>query len=99
MTGQIPKYGDNFRLEHTGYDHDYSHSVYVLKSDEQWFIRSRKGSKSWRVYYTEPPSKMSGNGRFDPVFATAVSPVKISLSVAMEILITGAELGYYDAKR
>lgn len=54
MTGRIPKYGENFSLEHMPYDftQDLANRRYVLKSDRRYFIRSTRNSEHWRIFYT-----------------------------------------------
>lgn len=58
MTGQIPKYGANFRHERRAYSATLGSAAYVLKSDAQWEIRSDKTSKRWFVFCADV--KVSG---------------------------------------
>lgn len=56
MTGQIPKYGKNFRLEQAkDYHATLSHCFYVLKEDSSWYIRSDKTSKHWQIFHNNEP--------------------------------------------
>lgn len=56
MTGQIPPYGRFFRLERAErWDPFLTHSLYVLRVDGDWLIRSDKTRKRWRVYYRGVP--------------------------------------------
>jgi hypothetical protein len=83
--GQIPKYGKHFRLESTGY-HSLANRIYVLKTDERWFIRSDKTSKVWQIYHGIPRDR-----------AIAMSTPLPSLGQAMTRLLQGIELGFYQA--
>lgn len=50
MTGAIPKYGRNFRLEQLPYTPGRAARRYVLKADATWFIRSNHNSEKWYLY-------------------------------------------------
>lgn len=56
MTGQIPSYGKNFRLEHVPYEASLGLASrrYVLKADSNIFIRSTSDSKSWQIFVAGP---------------------------------------------
>jgi hypothetical protein len=84
MTGQIPKYGKNFRLEHAPYHPELASRVYALRRDPAWFIRSDKTSGIWQVYY--------GTSRNT---ATAMGTPLPTLGLAMTRLLDGIELGFY----
>lgn len=85
MTGQIPKYGENFRLERVNeYSATLSHSAYVLKRDPRWFIRSDKTSHKWNLYF--------GSGNWNLATYMVTRP---TLTAAMENLLKGIELGFY----
>ena len=45
MTGQIPQYGENFRLEHVADEADMANRLYVVKRDDDWWIRSDKSRR------------------------------------------------------
>jgi len=80
MTGQIPKYGANFRLDDAGYHPELSRSVYVLKTDRTWFIRSDRTSKKWGIYHGAPFND-----------ATPVNLTYRTLTLAMEALVNAIE--------
>jgi hypothetical protein len=84
MTGQIPKYGEHFRLESTPYHPVLANRVYALKKDPAWFVRSDKTSKKWRVY--------CGVTRDTAVI---LSPALPTLSLAMARLLGTVE-GFYS---
>jgi hypothetical protein len=85
MTGQIPKYGQNFKLEHVdGYHPTLSHSAYVLKRDSKWFIRSDKASKRWQIFHGEVRDTAAPVGKVHP-----------SLTKAMKKMIDGIDGGFY----
>jgi hypothetical protein len=89
MTGQIPPYGKNFRRESERYTPDLANTVYVLKRDGSWFIRSDKTSKVWRLYrwHLDHNREMaSPTGRPQP-----------SMAKAMALLLAGIEGGFYEA--
>lgn len=85
MTGQIPPYGKNFMHDRVGtWSPTMNDTVYVLKRDHDWFIRSDKTSKRWRVF----------NGPFRDS-ATAYGKVQSSMAKAMQLLLDGIEGGFY----
>lgn len=84
MTGQIPKYGKNFRRESTRYHPDLANRVYALKRDPEWFIRSDKPSKIWRVYHGAQRDT-----------ATAFGTPLPTLTKAIARLLEGIEQGFY----
>ena len=51
MTGEVAKYGENFRLEHVPPSPDMANRLYVLKRDDDWWIRSDKSSKIWMIFH------------------------------------------------
>jgi hypothetical protein len=87
MTGQIPKYGKNFKWERIGYHPTLAQRAYVLKIDEDWFIRSDKTSKQWTVFYGS-----------DRNTAIAMGKVQPTLTAAMSLLLDGIDFGYYAVK-
>jgi len=89
MTGQIPPYGTNFRLESLSYTPDRANRAYVLKRDPAWFIRSDKTSKVWQVYWKTPGTAGS------PDTATAMGTPLPTLSLAMTRLLNGIAQGFY----
>lgn len=56
MTGRIPPYGKNFRLEHLPYafGQDLASRRYVLKSDNRYSIRSTRNSEHWTIFVAGP---------------------------------------------
>jgi hypothetical protein len=52
MTGQIPKYGENFLLQQLPYamGQDLASRRYVLKADRNYYIRSNRSSEKWTIY-------------------------------------------------
>jgi hypothetical protein len=85
MTGQIPKYGQNFKWERiNGYHPTLAHRAYVLKRDEKWFIRADKTSERWYIFH--------GMNRDA---ATQFGKVWPTLTVAMAILLEGIKQGFY----
>lgn len=51
MTGQIPKYGRFFRLDHS---RPYpTRRRYMFKPDESWWIESDHTSKVWTIYHND----------------------------------------------
>ena len=93
--GAIPKYGEWVTLDHAGYDRHLSQSVYVSKRDSSWFIRSDRSSKKWWIFFTMPKNG-DNYSRYDPVIASRVSDAFPSLTVAMEMLTMGLNLGIYQ---
>jgi len=88
MTGQIPKYGKNFRLEQIpGYHETLAHRAYVLKHDASWFIRSDKTSERWQVFY-------SASSRMRNTAAPMGKP-QPTLTRAMNLLLDGIADGFY----
>jgi hypothetical protein len=88
MTGQIPKYGKDFKWERIpGYHPTLAHRAYVLKRDQEWFIRSDKTSERWYIF----------NG-MNRDAATQMGKVWPTLTVAMAKLLTGIEQGFYVLK-
>jgi len=87
MTGQIPPYGKNFRLESEPWTSDLANRSYVLKRDPHWFIRSDKTSKTWRVYHWHLT--------YSRDLATPVGKPLPTLSAAMTRLLSGIEQGFY----
>jgi hypothetical protein len=53
MTGQIPKYGAFFRRQSVDFEpgSDLASTIYVLKLDANWHIRSNGSSDKWWVFY------------------------------------------------
>ena len=87
MTGQIPKYGEFFRLESTPYHPELANRVYVLKRDPSWFIRSDNTSGVWQVYH--------GHNR---EMATPVGTPLPTFGMAMARLLDGIDLGFYAVR-
>lgn len=56
MTGAIPKYGKNFRLEHVArdFENDLASRIYVRKEFPRYYIRSNGNSEKWSVFYSHP---------------------------------------------
>lgn len=85
MTGQIPKYGENFRHDRVGsYHPTLSDTIYILKDDEEWFIRSDKTSKHWRLFHGMDRDQAVPHGRLQP-----------SLTLAMSMMLEGIAEGFY----
>lgn len=88
MTGQIPPYGKNFKHDRVGSYHPVlNDAIYVFRRDEMWFIRADKGSKRWYVFH--------GMNRNQ---ATCVSKVQPNMRSAMELMIDGADQGFYQLR-
>jgi hypothetical protein len=86
MTGKIPPYGENFRHARVGSYHPVlSDTIYVLKVDNEWFIRSDKPSKRWYVFH--------GKNRD---MATHMGKVLPNMRSAMKLLLDGIDQGFYD---
>ena len=86
MTGQIPPYGENFRHDRVGSWHPVlNDTLYVLKRDNEWFIRSAKGSKQWWVFQG-----------WDRDTALQHGKVQSSMTNAMHLLVDGIEGGFYE---
>lgn len=88
MTGQIPRYGKNFRRESERWTPNLANRVYVLKRDPSWFIRSDKTSETWRVYrwHLDHAREM----------ATPVGTPLPTLGMAMNRLLEGIDRGFYQ---
>jgi len=84
MSGRIPPYGKNFRLENRPYDPELANRAYVLKADDTWFIRSDKTSEHWQVFRKIPGAAQIPEGRTQP-----------TLGAAMNLLLDGIDYGYY----
>jgi hypothetical protein len=88
MTGQIPKYGKNFRHGRVGiWSPEFTDTIYMLKADPEWFIRSDKTSKRWSIFHG-----------YDRDTAVKFGKVWPSMTVAMARLLEGVELGFYVTK-
>jgi len=87
MSGQIPPYGENFERESMPYHPTMSNTIYKLKIDDDWFIRSDKTSKHWQVFH----------GSFRDL-ATPMGKVQPSLTKAMQLLLDGITGGFYVIK-
>ena len=92
MTGQIPPYGEHFRLESLSWSPDRANRAYVLRRDPGWFIRSDKKSKAWQVCWKVPGTAAS----FDT--ATAMGRVQPTLTRAMSLLLDGIAQGFYPVR-
>ena len=85
MTGQIPTYGDDFKHEHiAGWHPVLASRAYVLKIDNEWFIRSDKSSKRWYVFHGMNRDQATNMGKVQPSFGKA-----------MHLLLDGIREGYY----
>ena len=85
MTGQIPPYGVNFRRESMNAWHPTMGSrIYVLKQDNEWFIRADKSSKQWQLFH--------GMNRD---MATPMGKVQPNFSAAMRLMLDGINEGFY----
>lgn len=84
MTGQIPKYGKDFRRESLPYSPPLASRAYVLKRDWHWFIRSDNTSERWQVYHSASFTTASAIGTPLPTFGQA-----------MTRLLAGIEQGFY----
>jgi hypothetical protein len=89
MSGRIPPYGKNFRLEQTRYHPALASRVYALKRDPAWFIRSDKTSGEWQVYWRVP-----GTGATFDTAAPVGTPLP-TLGQAMTRLLDGIAEGFY----
>lgn len=88
MTGQIPKYGEHFALKRAAeWSPTLASSVYALKIDPRWLIRSDKTSKKWTIFFAYA----------EVGEAIPVSIVMPSLGRAMGSLLSGIKEGYYAA--
>jgi hypothetical protein len=79
MTGKIPKYGAHFRLGSAEWHPEYGRSLYILKKDGSWWIRSDKTSKRWQLFHNSLP----------------VGKVQPSLTEAMSLMLDGIDQGFY----
>ena len=84
MTGQIPPYGENFKRESTSWHPVLGNTIYVLKIDNEWFIRPDKKSKRWYVFHGMNRDMATRMGRVQPSFTRA-----------MQLLLDGIREGYY----
>ena len=83
MTGAIPKYGEQFALEHLDeYDPELASRRYVLKAGRSWHIRSDKTSKCWMIFHDGRLVTFTG-----------------SLTGAMKRLLDGIDQGYYQVSQ
>jgi hypothetical protein len=94
MTGQIPPYGANFRLEQRSCHPVLANRAFVLKADPDWFIRSDKTSKAWQVYWKVPGTGAS----FETATAMLPEPLP-TFGLAMARLLEGIEQGFYAARK
>lgn len=85
MSGQIPKYGKDFELVSTCWHPELAARVYRLRRDPRWFIRSRHGSKVWRIYSGDPEGIYDAHGRPQGSFIEA-----------MNLLLDGIDYGFYE---
>lgn len=85
MTGQIPPYGKNFKHDRVGsYHPTLSDTIYILKIDEEWFIRSDKKSKQWSLFHGWIRNNAVRYGKVQP-----------SMAKAMQLLLDGIAGGFY----
>jgi len=84
MTGKIPKYGKNFIRSSLPYHESLASRMYVLRADPSWYIRSNRTSEKWFIFRARKPEDL-------PVTS------KSTLGEAMDTLLRGIELGFYDA--
>lgn len=84
MTGQIPKYGAHFMRVSTNYHPAMANRVFVLKKDNEWFIRSDKTSKHWQVFHGVIFDQATQHGKVQP-----------NMRAAMELLLDGIDQGFY----
>jgi hypothetical protein len=85
MTGQIPQYGKNFKHGRVGSYHPVlNDTIYIFKLDEEWFIRADKGSKRWYIFH--------GMNRNQAICISKVHP---NMRSVMELMINGADKGFY----
>lgn len=84
--GQIPPYGKNFRRESVPWTPEMANTIYVLKRDAAWFIRSDKTSKVWVIFYIDPELSV----------AIAIGKPLPSLTAAMARLLDGISQGFYQ---
>ena len=84
MSGQIPPYGKNFKRESLLYHPELASTIYVLKLDEEWFIRSDKTSKRWQVFQGWDRDRAASHGK-----------VQTSMTKAMQLMLDGIAGGFY----
>lgn len=84
MTGRIPPYGENFTRKSTSYHPAYANRVFVLKIDNEWFIRSDKTSKHWQVFHGFIFDQATPHGKVQP-----------SMAKAMQLLLDGIAGEFY----
>lgn len=89
MTGQIPKYGANFRHERRAYSATLGSAAYVLKSDAQWEIRSDKTSKRWFVFC----AGVKVSGTFSTLTLAMSACVSATAMLAGNVAARAAETG------
>jgi len=88
MTGQIPPYGKNFKHDRVGTWHPaLSDTIYILKLDEEWFIRPDKKSKRWYIFHGKDRDQATNMGKVQP-----------NMRGAMQLLLDGIKQGFYDIK-
>jgi len=51
MTGEVAKYGENFRIEHVPPSPDMANRLYALKRNDDWWIRSDRSSTAWMIFH------------------------------------------------
>jgi len=87
VTGKIPKYGKDFTLKQLPYTGGtLAHRMYVLRADPSWHIRSNRTSEKWFIL------RETGTWRGGVPITS-----KSTLGEAMDTLLHGIELGFYDA--
>ncbi|HWI66829.1 MAG TPA: hypothetical protein VNS88_00360 [Nitrospiraceae bacterium] len=85
MSGQIPSYGKNFKHSRTAsYHPTLSSTYYMLKEDNEWFIRPDKTSKHWQVFHGWIIDRATPHGK-----------IQTSMTKAMKLLLDGIEGGFY----
>lgn len=87
MTGQIPSYGQHFALVSLPYSPILANRAYTLKANPDWYIRSDKTSKCWRVYHCPAGG--------DRELAAPVGTPLTSMGLAMARLLEGIDQGFY----
>ena len=85
MSGQIPKYGKNFRLVSLAWSPELANRAYVLKRDGRWSIRSDKTSGVWTIFYEVATNVQLAMGKPLPTFG-----------LAMNRLLEGIDRGFYQ---
>jgi hypothetical protein len=84
MTGRIPKYGAHFKQVGLPYHATLSSTTYVLKIDNNWFIRSDKTSKRWYIFHGKNRDHAINMGKVQP-----------TLGEAMRLMLDGIDQGFY----